>query len=102
MRYWLVVLLCGVGANLMAAQNQGGSRQLSDLFASAWNYEMEHRPEEASELGDRRWNDRWGDKSPEGYAERNRHDREVLDQLAKIDRGKLNLTEQLNYDLFQK
>jgi uncharacterized protein (DUF885 family) len=102
MRYWLVVLLCGMGANLMAAQNQGGSRELRDLFASAWDYDMEHRPEEASELGDRRWNDRWGDKSPEGYAERNRHNQEVLRQLAKIDRGRLNKTDQLNYDLFQK
>src|SRR5438270_9067854 len=102
MRYWLVVLLCSVGANLMAAQNQGGSRELHGLFASAWDYDMQHRPEEASELGDRRWNDRWGDKSPEGYAERNRHNQEVLRQLARIDRKRLSKTDQLNYDLFQK
>lgn len=102
MKHWPFVLLCIFTANLGMAQAQGGSKALHDLFASAWDYEMEHRPEEASELGDRRWNDRWGDKSPEGYAERDRHDQEVLAQLAQIDRGRLNRTDQLNYDLFQK
>ena len=102
MKGWPFVLLCVLGANLATAQAQGVPKALHDLFAAAWDYDMKHRPEEASELGDRRWNDRWGDKSPEGYAERNRHNQEVLRQLAKIDRNQLNQTDQLNYDLFQK
>jgi uncharacterized protein (DUF885 family) len=75
---------------------------LHDLFASAWDYDMQQRPEEASELGDRRWNTTWEDQSPEAYARRNQHNQEVLAELAKIDRSKLNATDQLNYDLFQK
>ena len=62
-------------------------KQLHDLFAAAWDYEMQQRPEEASELGDRRWNDRWTDMSLEAYARRDQHNQEVLAQLAKIDRS---------------
>src|ERR1041385_4814165 len=102
MRVWPLVLLCVVAAGELAAQNQGGSKALHDLFAAAWDYDMQQRPEEASELGDRRWNDRWTDESPEAYAQRNQHNQEGLAKLARIDRGKLDKTGQLNYDLFQK
>jgi len=114
MRCWSFVLLgvfagsflgapmAGQGVGQTPGQTPEGSRALHELFARAWDFEMEHRPEEASELGDRRWNDRWGDKSPEGYAVRHRHDEQVLAELARIDRGKLSKTDQLNYDLFQK
>jgi uncharacterized protein (DUF885 family) len=102
MKAWPLVLLCMVTVGELFAQKQGGSRALHDLFAAAWDYDMQQRPEEASELGDRRWNDRWTDKSPEAYARRNQHNQEILAQLARIDRTKLNKTDQLNYDLFQK
>ena len=88
-------------AGFLAAQAQS-SKQLQDLFAAAWDYDMQARPEQASELGDRRWNDRWSDESPDGYARRNQHNQEVLAALAKIDRSTLSKTDQLNYDLFQK
>jgi uncharacterized protein (DUF885 family) len=100
MRVWPFVLLSM--ASLVAAQTGSGSRQLHDLFAAAWDYDMQQRPEQASEMGDRRWNTAWDDMSPEAYAQRNQHNQEVLAQLAKIDRLKLNKTDQLNYDLFQK
>src|SRR4051794_23728880 len=57
MRAWPFVLFCAFTANLLALQTPGSSRQLHDLFAAAWDYDMEHKPEQASELGDRRWND---------------------------------------------
>jgi uncharacterized protein (DUF885 family) len=112
MRWWMVVLLCVFGLNFVAAQNaqdhaqsQAGAKEpqaLHDLFAAAWDYDMQQNPEEASALGDRRWNDRWADMSPEAYTRRYQHNQEVLAQLAKIDRGKLSKADQLNYDLFQK
>lgn len=102
MRVWPFVLLFVMSAGVLAAQTKGGSKQLHDLFAAAWDYDMQQRPEEASELGDRRWNTAWEDMSPESYARRNQHNQEVLAELAKIDRSKLNATDQLNYDLFQK
>src|SRR4029077_8481251 len=102
MKAWPLVLLCIVAVGELVAQKRGGPKALHDLFAAAWDYDMQQRPEEASELGDRRWNDRWTDKSPEAYARRAQHNQEVLAQLAQIDRTKLNKTDQLNYDLFQK
>src|SRR5262249_41471000 len=102
MKVWPFVLLSVVGAHVLAAPSDGGSRPLHDLFAAAWDYDMQQRPDDASELGDRRWNDRWPDKSPQAYAARNQHYQQLLAQLAKIDRSGLNQEDRLNYDLFQK
>lgn len=63
---------------------------------------MQQQPEEASTLGDRRWNDRWTDESLEAHARRHQHNQEVLLQLAKIERSALVPADQLNYDLFKR
>ncbi|HSM87990.1 MAG TPA: DUF885 domain-containing protein [Candidatus Limnocylindrales bacterium] len=78
------------------------AKTLHDLFATEWDYRMQQNPEEASELGDRRWNDRWTDESLEAHARRNQHNQDVLTGLAKIDRSSLTPGDQLNYDLFKK
>jgi uncharacterized protein (DUF885 family) len=63
---------------------------------------MQQSPEGASELGDRRWNDRWTDESLVAYARRYAHNREVLADLKKINRANLSAADQANYDLFQQ
>ena len=75
---------------------------LHALFATEWDYQMEQYPTWASTLGDRRWNDRWGDTSLEAIAKRHSHDREVLARLAQLDRAVLSAADRLNYDLFKK
>jgi uncharacterized protein (DUF885 family) len=75
---------------------------LHDLFASEWDYQLEQYPTWASRLGDRRWNDRWGDESLDAIDRRNRHYIEVLTQLGSIRREDLSPADRLNYDLFQK
>ena len=71
MRSWpFVLLLFALGTRVQAAPPAEASKALQDLFAAAWDYDMQERPEEASEMGDRRWNDRWTDKSLEAYARR--------------------------------
>ena len=77
-------------------------KQLHQLFATEWDYNMQHSPEEASELGDRRWNDRWSDESLEEHAANHEHAKEVLVRLSRINRGSLSADDQLNYDLFKK
>ena len=63
---------------------------------------MQQDPEQASELGDRRWNTQWMDQSPEAFAARYQHQQGVLQKLAGMDRSALPPTDQLNYDLFKK
>src|ERR1700760_2596924 len=103
MRVWPFVFIFFILAvSGMALPPQGESKALHDLFAAAWDYDMQQRPQQASEMGDRRWNDKWDDVSMEAAAKRDQHNKEILAQLAKIDRKALNKTDQLNYDLFQK
>jgi uncharacterized protein (DUF885 family) len=78
------------------------TRALHDLFASEWDYQLEQYPTWASRLGDRRWNDRWGDQSLEAIDRRNRHYIEVLTRLGSVKREDLSPADRLNYDLFQK
>lgn len=85
-----------------AATRSATTKALHALFDAEWDYRMQQFPEQASELGDRRWNDRWTDESVEAYARRNRHNQQVLARLARIDRASLSRADQLNYDLFQK
>ncbi len=94
----LVIPMLDAGAQPAPAS----AKTLRNMFTTEWDYDMQQRPEEASELGDRRWNDRWMDKSLEAYARRNQHNRDVLAQLEKIDRSSLSKPDQLNYDLFRK
>jgi uncharacterized protein (DUF885 family) len=103
MRAWpFVLLLLALPMNGRAAPRNNASKALHDLFNVAWDQELQERPEEASELGDRRWNDRWTDRSPEAYARRDQSNHQILAKLAQIDRNQLSKTDQLNYDLFQK
>jgi uncharacterized protein (DUF885 family) len=78
------------------------TKALHELFAAEWDYQLEQYPTWASRLGDRRWNDRWGDESLEAIDRRNRHYVEVLIQLGSIKREELAPADRLNYDLFQK
>src|SRR5437899_5760366 len=104
MRCWPFVLLLSIllTTGRAISQQATATKALHDLFAASWDYDMQQRPDDASEQGDRRWNDRWPDKSLEAYARRNQHHQDVLDNLAKIGRKSLSPVDQLNYELFQK
>lgn len=88
------------------AQSKNGhfdaGKALNDFLESEWNYEMEQNPTRASSLGDRRWNDRWADRSLEAIRNHEEHTTDALARLAKIDRAQLSPPDQLNYDLFGK
>jgi uncharacterized protein (DUF885 family) len=71
------------------------------LLEAEWNYSMEDSPTYASMLGDRRWNDRWGDSSPKAMERRAQHGRELLTKLAQIDPAKLVPQDQVSYRLFK-
>jgi prolyl oligopeptidase len=82
--------------------HSSAGKTFTDFLESEWNYEMEQNPIQASFLGDRRWNDRWGDRSLEAVRKREEHTIAALARLAKIDHAQLSPADQLNYDLFKK
>jgi uncharacterized protein (DUF885 family) len=84
------------------AQDANTTKSLHHLFDREWQYDLEQSPTRASQLGDRRWNDRWPDRSLAAIKRRHDHDVEVLKELGQIDRKKLSAGDQLNYDLFRK
>jgi uncharacterized protein (DUF885 family) len=97
----MFVSVFAAGQNRKVPQS-ADAKDLHALFDAEWDYRMQQSPEYASELGDRRWNDRWSDESVEAYARRHEHDKEVLVKLGKIHRARLTAADQLNYDLFEK
>jgi uncharacterized protein (DUF885 family) len=84
------------------AQDATTTKALHDLFAREWQYGLEQSPTRASQLGDRRWNDRWPDRSLAAIKRLHDHEVEVLKEVGRIDRSKLSAADQLNYDLFKK
>jgi len=88
--------------SFIAAQAADNStQQLHSLFNRDWEYQMQHDPVSASELGDRRWNDQWPDVSLNSLREQFQHGRQELQELHAIDRGRLSPEDQLNYDVFE-
>jgi len=65
-----------------------------------WKRWMEEYPELATGVGYPGQNRKWSDDSPAGIAAREKHLRESLATLKKIDRAALSAPEQLNYDLY--
>lgn len=101
MRFLTFIILV-IAIYAFGQEKNPASQSLHDLFTTEWDYDMQQRPEEASEMGDRRWNDRWTDESLDAHAKRHQHDQEVLTRLATVDRATLTPADQLNYDLFKK
>jgi Bacterial protein of unknown function (DUF885) len=102
--YVLILSLSLTSANLQAQEGRlnEAAKALHELFASEWDYRMEQHPTWASRLGDRRWNDRWEDRSLDAINKRHSRHIEVLAKLRVIDREALSPPDRLNYDLFLK
>ena len=98
----LLLIAMSLLISSIKAQNSSDGAALHDLFAKEWDYEMEQNPTFASDLGDRRWNDRWPDLSLDAIRKRNEHNTDALARLHQINRSRLSAQDQLNYDLFEK
>jgi uncharacterized protein (DUF885 family) len=99
---FLTLFLALLVARVALAETKEAGKALNEFFEAEWNYEMELSPARASSMGDRRWNDRWGDQSLEAIHKREQHDVDALARLKKFDRAALSPADQLNYDLFKK
>jgi len=93
-----IVLMATVAAR--AADNDEAEK-LRRLLDAEWEHTMELSPTWASELGDRRWNDRWPDLSLDAIEREHAHHQQILERLAAIRRDELPVADQLNYDMFR-
>jgi uncharacterized protein (DUF885 family) len=90
-----------LSATPVRAQSQGTAATLHKLFADEWERGMVESPENASNNGDNRFNDRWTDYSLAAIAGRESEDRAALSRLHAIDRKVLSPADQLDYDTFE-
>src|SRR4030081_1371838 len=90
MRSLFIFLLVLLIARLASAENRETGKALNEFFEAEWNYEMEQSPARASSMGDRRWNDRWGDQTLEAIRKRGEHATDALARLKKFDRTQLS------------
>jgi uncharacterized protein (DUF885 family) len=85
-----------------ALAQQTASEDLTALFAEDWESILRENPLFATDVGDRRYNDRLGSVLPEDFERRAAHDREMLERLHVISRDALGAQERVNYDVFER
>ncbi len=106
MKLLTFVFIIALSFSATFAQNKSNdseaTKQLYALFDAEWEKGLEQNPTFASSLGDKRYNDKWGDNSIAAFERRHKEDISTLEKIKKIDRSKLSVSDQLNYDLFKK
>ncbi len=73
--------------------------RLKALLDADWDWRMQQNPEEATALGDHRFDDRLTDASPQAVAQRETHEREFLRALRKVDADALVGEDRISYDV---
>jgi uncharacterized protein (DUF885 family) len=94
----LLIAFFSTGGFILAAAGE----ELHQIFDEAWENTMKESPTWASQLGDRRYNDRWQDQSFAGIERRHSYAKGLLKKLDAIDQGALSEADKLNYILFRK
>jgi uncharacterized protein (DUF885 family) len=74
-------------------------QQLLSLFDEQWQYTLRTHPEWATMLGDRRYNDRLGDESPEFFQSELQQEREFLARFEAIDPAAFSREDTLSREL---
>lgn len=97
----IAVVVCSV-KTMAAEPSPAESRRLHVLFETEWQWGLKEAPTFATELGDKRYNDRWPDVSLEAISARAEHQKAVLKQLETFDSLTLPPADQINLQLFRK
>ena len=87
MKLFFSLLLLLPSLVLFAAEDE--VKKLHQIFDEDWEHTMETSPTWASQLGDRRWNDRWPDLSLAAIEREHTRDAQMLERLGKISRDAL-------------
>jgi len=98
----LIAPLCRSSYAQTAQSVAERSKELNALFAEMWEDRLEHSPEFASSIGDKRWNDQLTDYSVAAYNDRLARGRAYLLRLGAIDATGLNDQDQLSKELMER
>jgi uncharacterized protein (DUF885 family) len=99
MRSILVVALSLlVAAPALAASDDDTT--LRRFFDEEWEWDLRESPENATLLGDRRYDDRWSDLSPEAIARRQQRLKERRQRLLAFDTKRLSEASRLSLELY--
>jgi len=113
MKHHILLLSCAALLSPFAAQAQAQtaatetaateSQKLSALFAADDEASLQRNPQSAMFRGDMRYADRFGDYISDAYYANERKAAETnLEALKSIERGRLNATEKIAYDVFKQ
>jgi uncharacterized protein (DUF885 family) len=78
---------------------QTRTQSLNAVFTDYWEEYLRHWPENATALGDKRYNDRWSDLSPAETERSLRRNREYVKRLRALDTAELSAQDKLSVDL---
>src|ERR1700726_351406 len=104
----IAIAVCLYSSALAAQKTQAAGKaadidsrrtQLLSLFDEEWHYELRTSPEEATSLGDNRYNDRLKDRSPEFYQSDLETTRKFLARFEAINPSGLSPQDTLSREL---
>ncbi len=104
----LLVLLAGSAGlpwsqpGQAATPESAAARELHALFDAEWERQLVENPDDATYIGDHRYDDRWPDQSEAALAASNAADLAALTRLEAIDPARLDERDRLNRDLFRR
>lgn len=105
MRLLLILLAALSGFQLASpihAADPAVTKKFHQLLDEHWEWKLREQPTYASYLGDKRYNDRWPDLSPEAFKNRHTFRKRLLARLNEIDHKSLSEEDQINFRLFQR
>ncbi len=74
--------------------------ELHALFETAWEQDLKDYPRAATYLGDKRFNARWTELTPQAFAQRDKQYRAWIEAANRIDASALSEDDRLNRELF--
>ncbi len=101
MRKIRILLLCFL-TSLAGTALADATSDFQSLLDEHWEWTLKNSPVMASAMGDRRYNQQWGDSSLEGIERQHVETRDFLRRAYAIDRQALSQKDQLNYELFRR
>ena len=97
-RIFLASILLAISGTALA----DATADFSTLLDEHWEWTLVNSPVRASMMGDRRFNQDWGDRSIGAVEKRHTETRDFLRRVYAIDRSALSAEDQLNYELFRR